>query len=84
MMSRYHLLLVVLFQNTELENLTDKKATSTGEIYIKTIAAKYQHEKRLIRKELMANGILTLLTAPANLTINALNKYLEIKGRNSV
>jgi hypothetical protein len=54
------------------------------DIYIKTIAEKFVQEKRLIVKELRKNGIVTLLTTPENLTINAINKYLELKNRKSI
>lgn len=82
--AHYHLLMIVFFENTELKQVVDKKATSTEEIYIKTIAEKYQLEKRLIVKELQKHGIISLLTSPANLTIDTINKYLELKNRQSI
>jgi uncharacterized protein (DUF58 family) len=83
-MARYHLLLVVFFENTELRSLIDKKAGSVEEIYIKTIAEKFAFEKRLMVKELHKNGILSILTSPENLTVNTVNKYLELKTRMSI
>jgi uncharacterized protein (DUF58 family) len=83
-MARYHLLLVVFFENTELRSLIGKKAASVEEIYIKTIAEKFAFEKRLMVKELHKNGILSILTSPENLTINTVNKYLELKTRMSI
>lgn len=80
-LAHYHLLMVVFFENTELKQLTEKKAATIEDIYIKTIANKYQHEKRLIVKELQAHGIIAVLTTPQMLTITALNKYLELKNR---
>ena len=50
-------------------------------IYHKTIAEKFSLEKRLIQKELQKYGIQTILTKPENLTINTINKYLEIKAK---
>jgi hypothetical protein len=35
-------------------------------------------------KELQQYGILTVLTTPQNLTINSINKYLELKARQAV
>jgi uncharacterized protein (DUF58 family) len=83
-MAHYHLLLVVFFENTELRKLVDTKAVTTEDIYIKTIAEKYLYEKKLIAKELQKHGIISVLTSPEKLTINALNKYLEIKNRQSL
>lgn len=82
--ARYHLLLVVFFENTELKALTEQKATTLEDIYIKTIAEKFAFEKRLMVKELQKNGILSVLSSPENLTVNTINKYLELKTRMSI
>lgn len=82
--ARYHLLLVVFFENTELKALTEKKAATLEDIYIKTIAEKFTFEKRLMVKELQKNGILSVLSSPENLTVNTINKYLELKTRMSI
>jgi uncharacterized protein (DUF58 family) len=82
--AHYHLLLVVFFENTELRSLIDSKVESMEEIYIKTIAEKFAFEKRLMVKELHMNGIPSILTSPENLTINTVNKYLELKTRMSI
>jgi uncharacterized protein (DUF58 family) len=82
--AHYHLLLIVFFENTELQQLITSEAKNTEDIYIKTIAEKYNHEKRLMVKELQMNGISAVLTQPQNLTISAINKYLELKNRQSI
>lgn len=83
-LSHYHLLMVVFFENTELKELTESKAAETEEIYIKTIAEKYRYEKELIAKELQKHGIISVLSTPQKLTINSLNKYLELKNKQSI
>ena len=83
-LAHYHLLMVVFFENTEIQTLIEKKAETTEEIYIKTIAQKYQYEKKRMVKELHQHGIIAVLTPPQNLTVNALNKYLELKNRQSI
>lgn len=80
----HHLLLVVFFENTELHKLTVMQAKNIEDVYAKTIAEKFAFEKRLIVKELMKYGILSILTSPEKLTINTLNKYLELKARQAV
>jgi uncharacterized protein (DUF58 family) len=82
--ARYHLLLVVFFENTELKSLAERKAITLEDIYIKTIAEKFSYEKRLMVKELHKNGIASILTTPENLTVNTINKYLELKTRMSI
>lgn len=82
--AHYHLLLVVFFQNTELKSLIESNAGSLEDIYIKTIAEKFAYEKRQMVKELHKNGIPSILTTPENLTVNTINKYLELKTRMSI
>ena len=82
--AKYHLLLVVFFENTELKSLVEGQASSLEDIYIKTIAEKFAYEKRLMVKELHKNGIPSILTTPENLTVNSVNKYLELKTRMSI
>jgi len=79
--AKHHLLVVIFFENTELKHLTEKKADSTRQIFEKTIAEKFIFEKKLIATELKKHGIQVILTAPENLTIDTINKYLEIKAR---
>ncbi|MEZ5028714.1 MAG: DUF58 domain-containing protein [Ferruginibacter sp.] len=82
--ARHHLLMVVFFENTELHKLTKTEAKDIEDVYIKTIAEKFEFEKRLIVKELKKHGILSILTPPEKLTINAVNKYLELKARQAI
>ncbi|HET9431834.1 MAG TPA: DUF58 domain-containing protein [Chitinophagaceae bacterium] len=82
--AHYHLLLVVFFENTELKSLIDKKAATIEDIYIKTIAEKFALEKRQMIRELHMNGIPSILTSPEHLTVNTVNKYLELKTRMSI
>ncbi|MFT3824121.1 MAG: DUF58 domain-containing protein [Chitinophagaceae bacterium] len=82
--ARNHLVLVVFFENTELHQLTDQSASDIESLYTKTIAEKFVYEKRLIVKELQQHGILTILSAPENLTIDTVNKYLELKARQAI
>ena len=83
-LAHYHLLLVVFFENTELKELIETAPSTMEDIYIRTIAEKYRHEKRLIAKELQSHGIIAVLSTPQMLTVNALNKYLELKQRSSI
>lgn len=80
-LAKYHLLLTVFFENTELKEVLDSYPADTESIYLKTTAEKFAYEKRLIVKELNLHGIQALLTPPADLTINTINKYLEFKAR---
>ncbi len=80
-MAKSHLLVVIFFENTQVEELLEKTPSKTREIYDKAIAEKLVFEKHQIVRELRQHGIHTILTAPENLTVNTINKYLELKSR---
>lgn len=82
--SGHHLLLVVFFENTELKTLSEQPVNNIEGLYTKTIAEKFGFEKKMIVKELANHGILSILTSPQQLTINAVNKYLELKARQAI
>lgn len=79
--AKSHLLVVVFFNNTELNELINKKTETIQEVYDKVIAEKFMFEKRLIVNELKKYGIYSVLTQPESLTLDTINKYLEIKAR---
>ncbi len=82
--SRNHLLIVIFFRNTELNKLIERRAEKLNEVYDKIIAEKFAFEKRLIVRELTRHGIQCVLSSPENLTIDSINKYLEVKARGMV
>lgn len=83
-LAKNHLLLVVFFQNSELEQLARSPTKKIEDVYVKVVAEKFSFEKRIIAKELSKYGILSILSSPKNLTINTVNKYLELKARQAV
>ena len=80
-LNRSHVVLIVFFENTELRKLIDQEAQTLQDIYHLSIAQKFDLEKKTIRKELLRHGIQSVLTRPENLTVDTINKYLEIKAR---
>ena len=83
-LAHQHLLVVIFFENTEMKTLIEKRSTDLESIYYKAVAEKFSYEKKLIVKELRKNGIQALLTTPEKLTVNTINKYLELKARNLI
>jgi len=79
-----HVLVVIFFENTELQQLSKVLAEDLEEVYIQTIAQNMLYEKQLIAKELMQYGIHSIVTSPAGLSVNTINKYLELKARGLV
>jgi uncharacterized protein (DUF58 family) len=82
--SQKHLLLVVFFENTALRTLASGNAQNIEGLYEKVIAEKFVLEKKLIVKELQRYGIAALLTAPEKLSVDVVNKYLQIKARREI
>jgi len=80
-LNRKHLLVVVFFKNTELEDLIEKETENVFEITEQTVARQFKNDKQIMVNELQRHGIQTVLTTPKNLTINTINKYLEVKSR---
>lgn len=83
-LSNQHLLVVIFFENTEMKSLLSEPAADLKEIYYKAIAEKFSYDKKLIVKELTRHGIQALLTPPEQLTVNTINKYLELKSRGMI
>jgi len=81
MMAKRHAVLVIFFENTELEELSKKQPQTKEDFYETVISEKLAHEKRMIINKLRQRNILSILTHPNNLTVNTINKYLEMKVR---
>ena len=82
--ARMHRLVVVFFENTGLRELLEQPSERVEDVYVKAFAEGLAVEKREIARELERNGIGALLTRPESLTVDAINKYLEIKARGMI
>ncbi|MCD8183959.1 MAG: DUF58 domain-containing protein [Bacteroides sp.] len=80
-LNRQHRLLVVFFEDADLKNYIVTPARDVEGYYRHVIAEKFAFEKRLIVSTLKQHGIYSLLTTPENLSIDVINKYLEMKSR---
>lgn len=79
-----HVLVTVLFQNSDLETLAFKQPKTIRDVYQSAVAEKMTNVKSKIALELKRNGIHTVLTLPENLSINTINKYLELKAKGAL
>jgi len=79
--SKAHLLVVVFFENTEVADLSGIEAKSLEEIYVQTIARKHIGTKLQLVQTLRQHGIQTVYTRPEELSVQVVNKYLELKSR---
>jgi uncharacterized protein (DUF58 family) len=76
-----HLLLVVFFENTEIQAFANEEATTLEGVYQHTIAQQFLYDKQQMAILLRQYGIQTVLSKPEDLSINTINKYLELKSR---
>ena len=77
----FHLLVVVFFDNTEIRDFVEARVETLEDIYHQTIARKFLTEKSQMVQKLQQYGIQAILTRPEDLSINTVNKYLELKSR---
>ena len=79
-----HRLLVVFFVDNELSGFMREKPVTTEDYYQHVIVEKMLHEQRLIVSRLRQQGILGMLTTPQNLSVDVVNRYLELKEQQAI
>jgi len=80
-LNQQHLLVVIFFENTGLNERSEMQVANVNDIYKKTISAKFALEKQVIVRELNKYGIQSILSKPEELSVDVINKYLEMKSR---
>ena len=80
-LNSHHRLVVVFFIDNERRDFINQQPHSIRDYYEHSIAAKIDHEQTLIINTLRQYGINSLLTSPQNLSVNVINRYLEMKSR---
>lgn len=80
-LNKRHVLVVIFFQNNELQELAQQPAHTHKELIEATVAEKMSNVKWNIARELRQHGIQTILSKPEDLSINSINKYLELKAK---
>lgn len=83
-LNQKHVLMVVFFQNSELQELAFQPSKSIHEVYQSAVAERMISIKSKVARELRQNGIQTVLTLPEELSINTINKYLELKAKGAI
>ena len=80
-MNAHHLLVVVFFENTGIRDFIQQPTNSLEDIYAQAFAKRYLEDKQALVQRLEQFGIQTILTKPADLSVQTINKYLELKAR---
>ncbi len=80
----FHLLVVIFFENVEIENFARQDAKTMEDIYTQTVARNFLAEKTGMVQTLRQHGIQSILTRPEDLSARTINKYLELKSRGMI
>lgn len=83
-LSARHCVLVVFFEDDDVRNYALGMASDAEECYSRVMAGKYVCEKKQIVTLLKQYGVMSLLTSPSALTVDVINKYIEIKTKHLI
>jgi uncharacterized protein (DUF58 family) len=79
--NKKHLLVQVLFKDRNLDEMAQSTNSTVDGIYQSTLARQHIGEREEIAYRLRRNGIQTVVSYPEQLSVNTINKYLELKSR---
>lgn len=82
--NNFHLLVVIFFENTEIRDFAKQATKDIEGIYTQTAAQNFLAEKAAMAQVLQQHGIQSILTSPEDLSMNTINKYLELKSRGMI
>ena len=82
--NKFHLLVVVFFENEEIGNLASSDPQNLEDIYTQTVARKFVTTKLQLVHLLRQYSIQSVFTKPEDLSVNTVNKYLELKSRGMI
>ena len=80
-LARQHVVLAVFFENAELKEFAVRRPRVSEDYFTQVIAEKFIYEKRYVTTTLRQHGVYSLLTTPDKLSIDVINKYLEMKAK---
>jgi len=80
-LARQHVVLAIFFENEELKNFSERQPKTTEDYFHQVIADKFIYEKQYVTTVLRQHGVYSLLTTPDNLSVDVINKYLEMKAK---
>ena len=83
-LSNRHVVLAVFFENASLTTFAERKPRHLSDYFDQTLADKFIAEKQHVVNLLQRHGIYALLTAPERLSVDVINRYLEMKARHVI
>jgi uncharacterized protein (DUF58 family) len=76
-----HLPLLVTIRDPALDSEAQQAPTTSDAVYRRAVAEQLIDERKLLLDRLRRHGVLTLDTDASDLSINVVNRYLQLKGR---
>jgi uncharacterized protein (DUF58 family) len=76
-----HLPLCLTFRDANVEDLARLRPETAQDVYVQAAAHELSRERTLLLRDLTRHGVQLVDTLPRDLSVQAVNKYLEIKGR---
>ena len=83
-LSSRHVVLAVFFENASLTTFAERKPRHLSDYFDQTLADKFIAEKQHVVTLRQRHGIYALLTAPERLSVDVINRYLEMKARHVI
>ena len=81
MLAKRHVVVVVLFENTELMRVVKTPTEADSDIVLQTVARDIVLSKREMIRELRHHGIYGVVAPPRELSTASINAYLDLKAR---
>lgn len=81
MLARRHLVLCVAVSDYELEGIAEASPERPRDLYQRTVALSLLHDRRLAVSALRERGVIVVDARPSDLSVQVLNRYLDIKER---
>ena len=80
-LAKRHVLVVVLFENTELTQLVSQPAVTESDIVLQTVTRDIVFSKQDMLRELRHHGVYAVVAPPRDLSTASINIYLDLKAR---
>ncbi len=80
----HHLVLCITLKDSKLVELADQIPDNMEDVYQKAVAGQLLLEQQETLNRLHQQGVLVMDSTPEELSVAAVNRYLELKGRNLI
>jgi uncharacterized protein (DUF58 family) len=76
-----HVVIVTMFENTEITQIATTQSTSTDNVYLRATAEMFAWQKREIIAQMQQHGIMAVYARPENMGLATVQRYIDMKAR---